>query len=102
MSEKKNMVSNKTHGRSNDVSFRGFKCYRFCPPQLIQSFRLHMEISIIDAFFQVTVFFFLSRFSFTETFYSQDSRGWEGNIFYFILPIPPAHDYSDIYLQLRM
>ena len=47
-------------------------------------------------------FFFLSGFSFTDTDDSQDSRGREGTIFYSTLPLPPAHDYSDIYLQLCM
>ena len=45
-------------------------------------------------------FFFLSGFSFTDTDDSQDSRGREGTIFYSTLPIPPAHEHSDIYLQL--
>ena len=47
-------------------------------------------------------FFFLSRFSFTYTNDSQDSRGREGTIFYFTLPRPPAHEHWDIYLQLWM
>ena len=33
--------------------------------------------------------FFLSGF--------QDSREWEGTIFYSTLPFPPAHEHSDIY-----
>ena len=33
---------------------------------------------------------------------SQDSRGREGTIFYSTLPLPPAHEHSDIYLQLCM
>ena len=48
------------------------------------------------------VFFFLSGFSFTDTDDSQDSRGREGTIFYSTLPLPPAHEHSDIYLQLCM
>ena len=47
-------------------------------------------------------FFFLSGFSFTNTDDLQDSRGREGAIFYSILPLPPAHEHSDIYLQLCM
>ena len=47
-------------------------------------------------------FFFLSGFSFTDTYNSQDSSGREGTIFYSTLPFPPAHKYSDIYLQLWM
>ena len=48
------------------------------------------------------IFFFLSGFSFTDTDNSQDSRGREGTIFYSTLPLPPAHEHSDIYLQLCM
>ena len=47
-------------------------------------------------------FFFLSGFSFTDTDDSQDSRGREGPIVYSTLPLPPAHEHSDIYLQLCM
>ena len=46
--------------------------------------------------------FFLSGFSFTDTGDSQDSRGREGPIVYSTLPLPPAHEHSDIYLQLCM
>ena len=46
--------------------------------------------------------FFLSGFSFTDTDDSQDSRGREGTIFYSTLPLPPAHEHSEIYLQLCM
>ena len=42
---------------------------------------------------------FLSRFSFTDN-NSQGSREREGTIFYSTLPLPPAHEHSDIYLQL--
>ena len=45
-------------------------------------------------------FFFLSGFSFTNTDDSQDSRGREGTVFYSILPLLPAHEHSDIYLEL--
>ena len=44
--------------------------------------------------------FFLSGFSFTDTDDSQDSRRREGTIFYSTLPLPPAHEHSDINLQL--
>ena len=47
-------------------------------------------------------FFFLSGLSLTDTDNSQDSRGREGTIFYCTLPLQPAHEHSDIYLQLRM
>ena len=47
-------------------------------------------------------FFSLSGFSFTDTDNSQDSRRREGTIFYSTLPLPPAHEHSDIYLQLCM
>ena len=46
--------------------------------------------------------FFPSGFSFTDTDDSQDSKGREGTIFYSTLPLPPAHQHSDIYLQLCM
>ena len=46
--------------------------------------------------------FFSLRFFFTDTGDSQDSRGREGTIFYSTLPLPPAHEHSDIYLQLCM
>ena len=44
--------------------------------------------------------FFLSGFSFTDTNDSHDSRGREETFFYSALPLPSAHKYSDIYLQL--
>ena len=47
-----------------------------------------------------TTIFFLSGFSFTDIDNSQDSRGREGTIFYSTLPLPPAHEHSDNYLQL--
>ena len=43
-------------------------------------------------------FFLLSGFSFTGTDNSQGCRGREGTIFYSTLPLPPAHEHSDIYL----
>ena len=46
--------------------------------------------------------FFLSGFSFTDTEDSQDSRGREGTISYSTLPLQPAHEHWDIYLQLCM
>ena len=52
--------------------------------------------------FSFFFFFFLSGFSFTDTNDSQDSRGRERTIFYSTLPLPPAHEHSDIYLQLCM
>ena len=46
--------------------------------------------------------FFLSGFSFTDTDNSQDSRGREWRTFYSTVPLPPAYEHSDIYLQLCM
>ena len=46
--------------------------------------------------------FFLSGFSFTDTDDLQDSRGKEETFFYFTLPVPPAYEYSYIYLQRFM
>ena len=48
------------------------------------------------------VFFFLSGLSFTDTENSQDRMARKGTIFYSTLPLPPAHEQSDIYLQLCM
>ena len=45
-------------------------------------------------------FFFLSGFSSTDTDDSQDSRRREETIFHSPLPLPPAHEQSDIYLHL--
>ena len=47
------------------------------------------------AFFSIRVFF-------TDTNNSQDSRGREGTIFCSTLPLLPAHEHWDIYLQLCM
>ena len=38
----------------------------------------------------------------TDTGDLQDSKGRKGTIFYSTLPLPPAHEHSDIYLQLYM
>ena len=45
---------------------------------------------------------FSIRVFFTDTDDSQDSRGMEQTIFYSTLPLPPAHEHWDIYLQLCM
>ena len=46
--------------------------------------------------------FFSIRVFFTNTDDSQDRRGREGTIFYSSLPLLPAHEHWDIYLQLCM
>ena len=46
--------------------------------------------------------FFLSGFSFTNTDDSQGSKGREGTTFYSTLPLLPAHEHWDIYLQRCM
>ena len=46
--------------------------------------------------------FFSIKIFFTDTCSSQDSRGREGTTFYSNLPLQPAHEHSDIYLQLCM
>ena len=46
--------------------------------------------------------FFMSGFFLTDTDDSQDKRGREESIFYSTLPLPPAHEHWDIYLQLCM
>ena len=50
--------------------------------------------------FRVSYFFFLSGFSFTDTDDPQNSRRREETIFYSTLPLPSAHEHSDIYVQL--
>ena len=37
--------------------------------------------------------FFSIRVFFTDTDDSQDSRGTEGIIFYYTIPLPPAHEH---------
>ena len=44
--------------------------------------------------------FFWSPLSFTDTDDSEDSRGREGTFVYSALPLPPAHEHSDIHLKL--
>ena len=53
------------------------------------------DVSFITSFFSIRVFF-------TDTDNSQDSRGREETIFYSTLPLQPAHEHWDIYLQLCM
>ena len=55
-----------------------------------------------NAFIEMITFFFSIRVFFTDTNDSQDSRGREGTIFNSSLPLPPAHEHWDIYLQLCM
>ena len=50
----------------------------------------------------ISYIFFSIRFFFTDTDDSQDSRGREGKIFFSNLPLPPAHEHWEIYLQLCM
>ena len=49
-------------------------------------------------FFSIGDFFL----SFAESDDSHNSKGRERTIFYSTLPLPPAHEHSDIYLQLCM
>ena len=56
-------------------------------------------IELIRATFQLSQFMGI-LFFFTDTDDSQDSRAREGTIFYFILPVPLAHEYPDIHLKL--
>ena len=49
-----------------------------------------------------TFFFFLSGFSFMDTDNSQDSSGREEIFIYSTVPLPPAHEHSDICMQLCM
>ena len=56
------------------------------------------------SFFFFFFFFFYQGFlsQTLNTDDSQDSRGREGTFFYSTLPLPPAQEHSDIYLQLCM
>ena len=77
-----------------------------CLNQLVATQVFHNFFSIFDTLHwwnatKVT-FYFSIRVFFTDTDDSQDSRGREGTIFYSTLPLPPAHEHSDIYLQLCM
>ena len=58
--------------------------------------------SILNTTIDYILSFFPSGFSFTDTDNLQGSRGREGTIFYSTLPLPSAHEHSDIYLQLCM
>ena len=85
---------------------------QFCSSDKVDNFQkinglvMTMMLTIVMAKVMIRVvevmlhFFFLSGFSFTDTDDSQGSRGREGSIFYSTLPLPPAHEHSDIYLQL--
>ena len=75
---------------TNDIIFRLYKQ------------NIIMLWSMDKQFSSASLFFFLSGFSFRDTDDSQDSRGRDGTIFYSTLPLPPANEYSDIYLQLCM
>ena len=64
---------------------------------------LYMKSNYVhDNHLRIWCCFFSIRFSFTDTDDSQDSRGSEGTIFYSTLPLPPAHEHWNIYLQLSM
>ena len=79
--------------------------FTFWVKTLLLSFHYILGVYIFRYTFtkpKLIAFFFLSEFSFTDTDDSQDSRGWKGTIFHSTLPLPPAHDHSDIYLQLCM
>ena len=64
-----------------------------------------MENKFFPFFFKSdigSIFFlsFLSGLSFTDTDNSQDCRGRGETFFYSTLPLPPAHEHTDIYVQL--
>ena len=64
-----------------------------CDSEKYEDFLMKQDIYIY-------IYIFLSGFSFTDTDDLHDSRGREGTIFYSTLPLPPALEHSDIYLQL--
>ena len=72
--------------------------YKPWKPVFLCMSKLHLQCHV----HMTSFFFFLSGFSFTDTDDSRNSRGREGTIFYSTLPLPPAHEHSDIYLQLCM
>ena len=67
---------------------------------VFSSFDWQVLIGMFSFLFRYS--FFLSGFSFTNTEDSQGSRGRERSIFCSTLPLPPAREQSDIYLQLCM
>ena len=71
---------------------------------LLNTSSRHLEWCLPEVFktYYKVFCFFLSGFSFADTVDSQDSRGMEGIIFYSTLPLSPAHEHADIYLQLCM
>ena len=72
--------------------------YKPWKPVFLCMSKLHLQCHV----HMTSFFFFLSGFSFTDTDDSRNSRGREGTIFYSTLPLPPAHEHWDIYLQLCM
>ena len=78
------------------------------PPYIFFHFSLFYLIfsffkpGAVVSLFWISLFFISVRVFFTDTDDSQDSKGREGTIFYSTLPLPPAHEHSDIYLQLCM
>ena len=71
-------------------------------PTLIMSSFLSFKVFLSSNTYYLskTWHFFPIRIFFTGTDDSQDSRGREGTIFYSTLPLLPAHEHWDIYLQL--
>ena len=59
---------------------------------------LRVEIIKKTALISIRVFFH----GYNSRNDSQNSRGRKGTIFYSTLPLPPAHEHPDIYLQLCM
>ena len=84
------------------TSLKGVKCYMRIIYPTYHYPALEPKTVETGSLNFIIFFFFLSGFSFTDTDNSQDSRGREGTIFYSTLPLPPAHEHSDIYLQLCM
>ena len=67
-----------------------------------ECFRRKEQIVYISFENVLALFFFSIKVFFTGTDDSQDSKGREGTIFYSSIPLPPAHEHWDIYLQLCM
>ena len=54
-------------------------------------------MSVLETTSPEVLFFVYQGFLSRDSDDSQDSRGREVTIFYYTLPLPPVHEYSDIF-----
>ena len=79
------------------------RCWFHCVEIFYIKFKFFETFAIRNSVIRISFMFFLSGFSFMDTGNSQHSREREWTIFCSTLPLrPPAHEHSDIYLQLCM